>query len=304
VRDAGPIIKLGAKLSPLLAAAVLAGCGLRWVPGPERPHPAAAPPAARAPARPWLGVATAAQSPAAAGAFARLTGQQPRISEYYVSFGSLLRSVPAFLHTGMLPLIQLDPSHQRVAAIAAGQYDSYLAKIAAELRDDREQVAVSFGHEMNGSWYSWGEPGTTPAEFIAAWRHIHDIFQAAGARNVIWVWTVTQEHPQSVRAWWPGAAYVSWVGINGYYMTPSERFSQIDGPAIRSVRAFTGDPVLLTEVAVYRNPESYAQVTDLFRSAQADHVKAIVWFNENRVRPWSLQGDPAALAALRAAERG
>jgi mannan endo-1,4-beta-mannosidase len=302
--DAGPAIRLGAKLSPLLVAAVLVGCVLRWVPGSERPPPASAPPAARAPARPWLGVATAAQDPSGAEAFARLTGQRPRISEYYVSFGSVLPSVPAFLRQGMLPLIQLDPSHQRVAAIAAGQYDAYLARIAGELRDDGQQVAVSFGHEMNGSWYSWGEPGTTPAEFIAAWRHIHDIFQAAGARKVIWVWTVSQEHPGSIRTWWPGAAYVSWVGINGYYMTPSERFAQIDGPAIRSVRAFTSDPVVLAEVAVYPNPQSYAQVTDLFRAASADHVKAIVWFNENRVHPWSLQGDPVALAALRAAERG
>jgi beta-mannanase len=48
-------------------------------------------------------------------------------------------------------------------------------------------IAVSFGHEMNGNWYPWGTAHTTAAQFVAAWRHIHDLFARVGATNVIWV---------------------------------------------------------------------------------------------------------------------
>jgi hypothetical protein len=253
---------------------------------------------------PMLGVAISSQSPAAALAFARLTGIPPGVIAYYVSFGSPLQSVDAFLRAGVLPLIQLDPSHASVAAIAAGQYDTYLTSIAAKLRDGGKPVALSFGHEMNGSWYSWDPPQTSPADFIAAWRHIHGVFQTTGARNVIWVWTVDDVNPQVISEWWPGDAYVTWVGIDGYYWTPRERFAQIEGPTIQSVRRLTRDPLILTEVAVYPNPQSAAQVQDLFRSAAGYHVKAVIWFNQDRERAWSLQGDPAALAAFRKAAHG
>jgi mannan endo-1,4-beta-mannosidase len=250
---------------------------------------------------PSLGIAISSQSPEAAQAFSRLTGVYPRVVAYYVSFGSPLRSVAAFQQAGVLPLVQLDPSHTSVAAIAAGQYDAYLTSIAAEVRDSRKPVALSFGHEMNGTWYSWGAGHTRPADFVAAWRRIHGIFQAAKTRNVTWVWAVDDVNPQTIREWWPGAAYVNWVGVDGYYWTPSERFAQIEGPTIRSLRSFTQDPLILTEVAVYPNPQSAAQVRDLFRSAAAYHVEAFVWFNQDRERAWSLQGDPAALAAFKAA---
>ena len=43
---------------------------------------------------------------------------------------------------------------------------------------------------MNGTWYSWGYRHTSPAVFVAAWRHIVTVFRAAGARNVTWLWTI------------------------------------------------------------------------------------------------------------------
>ena len=51
-------------------------------------------------------------------------------------------------------------------------------------------MVLSFGHEMNGNWYSWGNQHTSAKAFVAAWRHIVTVFRAAGAENVIWLWTV------------------------------------------------------------------------------------------------------------------
>ena len=43
---------------------------------------------------------------------------------------------------------------------------------------------------MNGSWFPWSEGvnGNRAGEYVAAWRHVHDIFTAVGATNVTWVW--------------------------------------------------------------------------------------------------------------------
>ena len=41
---------------------------------------------------------------------------------------------------------------------------------------------LRFAHEMNGGWFPWGvgTNGNGPADYVAAWRHIHDIFEQKG----------------------------------------------------------------------------------------------------------------------------
>ncbi len=80
--------------------------------------------------------------------------------------------------------------HQRQPQIASGHYDGYLSAYAEAVRAYRHPVILSFGHEMNGDWYSWGYQHTSPAVFVAAWRHIVTLFRALGAHNVTWLWTV------------------------------------------------------------------------------------------------------------------
>ena len=69
-------------------------------------------------------------------------------------------------------------------------------------------------HEMNGYWYPWSGlvNGNTPAKFIRAWRYIHKVFDAEGATNVTWVWTVNWNSvPNSTAnrygAYYPGDKY-------------------------------------------------------------------------------------------------
>ena len=58
------------------------------------------------------------------------------------------------------------------------------------MRAYRRPVILSFGHEMNGYWYTWGNTHTSPADFVDAWRHIVTLFRAEGAENVTWLWTI------------------------------------------------------------------------------------------------------------------
>src|SRR5208282_635439 len=95
---------------------------------------------------------------------------------------------------GVVPLIQIDPSNIDLAAIAAGVYDKYLEEFATAVASYGAQtghgIILSFGHEMNGNWYSWGNRHTSPRAFVAAWRHIVTVFRQEGADDVTWLWTV------------------------------------------------------------------------------------------------------------------
>ena len=119
-------------------------------------------------------------------------GAKPDMVMYYsgwfVPFPTRFATTAA--NNGAVPLVQMDPDSISVAGIASGQYDGYLSAYAEAVRAYRHPVILSFGHEMNGDWYSWGYRHTSPAVFVAAWRHIVTLFRALGARNVTWLWTV------------------------------------------------------------------------------------------------------------------
>jgi hypothetical protein len=99
--------------------------------------------------------------------------------------------------------------------IASGRYDSDLVKQAHGIASIGAPVFVTFDHEPdNPTKASRG----SPADFIAAWRHVHDVFERAGARNAVWVWVVMGWPPAIPRAalMWPGNRYVDWISWEAY----------------------------------------------------------------------------------------
>jgi beta-mannanase len=106
--------------------------------------------------------------------------------------------------------------------IAAGTYDSYITSIADAAKAFGAPVIMRFAHEMNANWYPWGSVnGNTPAQYIAAWRHVVHIFNARGAANAEWLWTPNKHGPKSggscnLCAWYPGDSYVTFTGVDGY----------------------------------------------------------------------------------------
>jgi len=74
--------------------------------------------------------------------------------------------------------------------IAAGTYDGYIREFAEAARNWGSGFFLRFNHEMNGDWFPWGATvnGAQPGDYVAAWRHVHDIFTQVGATNATWVW--------------------------------------------------------------------------------------------------------------------
>src|SRR5436190_3670193 len=99
-------------------------------------------------------------------------------------------SIP-FLSWGSqsMPFNVNDPNFQ-LADIINGSHDSYIRAFATKARDWGHPFFLRFDWEMNGNWFPWGEQanGNSPGEYVAAWRHVHDIFTSLGATNASWVW--------------------------------------------------------------------------------------------------------------------
>jgi mannan endo-1,4-beta-mannosidase len=254
----------------------------------------------------YLGVYTPGvpQSYAGIKAFTALTGIRPGVVVYYSGWREpfQVRFAAMAAKHNAIPLVQIDPTGISVAAIAAGRYDSYLRSYASAVKAFHRQVIISFGHEMNGSWYSWGYRHTAPAVFVAAWRHIVTIFRTAGTRNVIWLWTVNilqcRCHKDSITPWWPGTAYVNWIGIDGYYYQKSWKFAPLFGPTIRAVRALTLDPILISETAAPTASQP-AKIADLFAGIRAYGLLGFVWFDANKRQAWRITRSAAAAAFQR-----
>jgi mannan endo-1,4-beta-mannosidase len=236
-------------------------------------------------------------------AFTKTTGVRPNLVSYYSGWHEPFRTsfAAAAVRHGAVPLVQIEPTGVSLAAIAAGRYDPYLRRYAAAVRSFGHPVILSFCHEMNAWWYSWGYRDTNPKTFIAAWRHVVTLFRAAGAGNVTWLWTVNViDAVGGVRnpaAWWPGKSYVNWIGLDGYYKQ-SWTFAPLFGPTIKVVRALAHDPVLVAETGVAPAADKPAMITNLFAGVRAYGLLGFVWFNARGIRDWRLDG-PAAAGAFR-----
>jgi mannan endo-1,4-beta-mannosidase len=242
--------------------------------------------------------------------FGDAVGRQPDIVLDYAGWNQPFsaRFADTLLEHGAEPLIQLEPTHASMSAIAAGRYDAYLRSYARQVRAFGHPVILSFAPEANGNWYSWGWTHTSPATWIAAWRHVVTVMRQQGATNITWLWTLNIGYPDSgpARDYWPGAAYVNWVGIDGYYIRPHATFGSVFARTLRAVRRFTHLPVLLSETGAGQVAGQARVIPGLFAAIKSHHLLGLVWFDMAQDRglyhqDWRLEGHPAAVAAFRRA---
>ena len=78
-----------------------------------------------------------------------------------------------------------------LSSIIDGTHDRYLRRFAGDVVREGLPVSLAFGHEMNGSWSAGrADYNNTPAKFVAAWRHVWQMFDDVGATDeVIGLWS-------------------------------------------------------------------------------------------------------------------
>jgi Glycosyl hydrolase family 26 len=191
--------------------------------------------------------------------------------------------------------------------IIAGRFDPYLHRFAAELAAYGQPVRLRFAQEMNGSWYPWSEAanGNHANEFVRAWRHIHDVFDEAGASNVQWVWS-----PAAIaitREQYPGDAYVDWVSLslfNGGSQLRYDRwrpFSQLVKPSVARLRSIApGKPIELSEVGcAARGGDKAAWITGMFAALARDPgIESLIWYDLVKGSDWRVESSRRSIEAF------
>ena len=253
--------------------------------------------------------------------FSSLVGRAPAIVlwyRYWTEQPFATHDLQAVDSRGQLPMITWEPwtpDHTGIslAAIARGDYDSLIAANARAAAAWGKPIFVRFAQEMNGHWFPWGVGvnGNTPADYIAAWRHIVGVFRAQGAANVRWVWTPneTDSGTPGFANLYPGNAYVDWVGIDGYnFGTTSgntwQSFTQVFGASYRAMLALTSKPMMVSETSSAEQGGSKASwITSALSSelpARFPRVRAVVWFDQPLGNDdWRVNSSGGSLTAFR-----
>lgn len=247
----------------------------------------------------FVGVAVNGPLGPAVSSFARTAGIHPALVELYGAFGAPFPQDLAgqVVGAGSTPFLQWNPRKAPLSQIAAGQYDGYIRSYARQIKSFGHAIVLSFAHEMNGNWYSWGRQSATPAQFIGAWRRIHTIFAHQHVSNVTWSWDPSHTGAPA-NPWWPGNAFVDRIGIDGY-LRNGQTFAQIFQQQLANIRQVTNRPIFIAETSVAPGRGQGNQVASLFQGVSQYHLMGFVWFDINRLEPWRLEGRPVAIRAFR-----
>jgi hypothetical protein len=182
--------------------------------------------------------------------------------------------------------------------IAAGTYDtSYVIPTAQAMRDFGSKFFLAFHNEMNASSTEGGGTYGTDAEYASAAQHIHNVFVAQGATNVIWVFKPSgyqTQFPTRMNALYPGDQYVDWIGFDPYGNTSasdtaeyvlSTKYPMVNWATVTKSGSHT-KPMMMAEwgkreVSGQPNAKAqfFADMRALLKSPPYDIIKAAVYFN-------------------------
>lgn len=260
--------------------------------------------------------------------YTRTVGKAPAIVMWYQNWeqaGSREfdpKKMDAVASRGAMPMLTWLPKDPTLGneqpeyalrAIAAGEHDAYIRQWARDAKAWGKPFYLRPMHEMNGNWSPWhvGVNGNTSAQYRAAWRRMHDIFEQEDATNVRWVWSPNVAHSGSTpfAEVYPGDAYVDWVGLDGYNFgasKPNTRWrslAEVFGPSYDALARMTRKPMMIAETACAEAGGDKAAwirqglLKDL--PARFPRVRAVTWFDKIKEADWRVDSSPAAEAAYK-----
>lgn len=257
-------------------------------------------------------------------------GVQPTMASYFLSWNQPFNpaSITAAYSHGTIPVLTWEPwggGQQNLAGgktilktnidqpayklsnIYGGKFDTYITTVAKQIADAKWPIVIRFAHEMNGAWYPWSERvnGNKAGDYVKAWRHVHDLFQQAGATNVIWSWSPNILRPVpnvALAPLYPGDAYVDWVGMTGYGVREKSASTTFD-PTVAAIRKITKKPILIMETGAQLDALQATWVTSFFPWLKLHpDVIGFIWMQKahgtDSVVDWRFTTDPKVQLAF------
>ena len=174
------------------------------------------------------------------------------------------------------------------ANIIAGADDALISAEAEELAALKAPIFLRWYYEPNftgSANYAACIGNLGPAGYVAAFRHVHDLFAAAGASNVAFVFSMASSgNDQDLDQYYPGSSYVDWIAVDGYSKTTAPVSSDVVtrfGPWYSDFAAF-GKPMMISETGSLAGGQaSYFQQIESQLSSAGEFplIKAVLYFD-------------------------
>lgn len=210
------------------------------------------------------------------------------------------------------------------ASVASGAYDKKItafleSMVHAAHHYHLVSIYFCFQHEPDNPKHNrFG----TPAEFKAAWNHVHQIAvnnnldanQPHGKLRWVWILIQSAFRHHTAAAFWPGRTEMDIIGVDGYntgkpfggaqtaqpaifVRTPSEIFDA----TLAFAQKHGNEPVFVTEYGsiAYTDPRIRPAWITSMRNYVLNHpvIKAVLYWNS---RKFSVNTDPRSIKALAA----
>ncbi len=222
-------------------------------------------------------------------------------------------SIPFFSWASQSTPASLEEPEFQLSDVISGRYDGYIREFAEEAKAWGHPFFLRFNWEMNGNWFEWSEGvnGNQAGEYVAAWRHVHDIFTEVGATNATWVWCPNVDPTgklHELASLYPGNEYVDWTGLDGYNWGPGRggwtSFRQLYATTYRRITEEIAPtkPMVIGEMG---STESGGSKADWIQEALSEvpsefpKVRGLLWFEKYEDgMDWPIESSAAATSAF------
>jgi hypothetical protein len=180
-----------------------------------------------------------------------------------------------------------------LANITGGSLDTDLRALARELKAAHVPVLFRPMPEPNTPWYAWSGlvNGNTPDEYVLAWKHVRKVVREAAGPQVGFLWSpyvrsVPETPENAIEDYFPGSAYVDYVGVSGYNFGTTGGLAWADPaalflPAYTAIQKLAGKPFWITETGSTAEGGSKTGWISALRSLRTSmpKLRGVVWFD-------------------------
>jgi mannan endo-1,4-beta-mannosidase len=220
-------------------------------------------------------------------------------------------AIPFFSWSSQAIPAKRDEPEFQLADVVEGRYDGLIRRYAEAAKAWGYPFFLRFNWEMNGNWFAWAAAanGNDPGEYVAAWRHVHDIFSEVGATNATWVWCPYADSEgdlEPLAPLYPGNEYVDWTCLDVYNWGPSadpnrpwQSFAELAGPSYREItkEIAPGKPMIIGETASSEHGGSKAEwIAQMFADLpqRFPRIHGLIWFDKAEDMDWPIDTSPSA----------
>jgi hypothetical protein len=242
---------------------------------------------------------------AAFSGFEDTVGRPLTIAHVFHHWQDAFPNEPDLAFVGQGKVLLLSWSGTDTREITTGRYDDLIRERANAVRDLGVPILLRFRWEMDRP--NLRSTVHSPEDYIAAWRHVRQIFTDVGATNAGWVWCpmATAFADGRAQRYYPGDDQVDWLCADVYGGKQFRGFDELMAPFMAWAEGHPR-PVMVGEFGVTEgNP---GQKAKWFREAGAyvpayPQIKALVYFSARQDRKprydFSVDSSPGALRAFR-----